>query len=227
MTKSRLAVTIAAALLASSLAVSTVLSQQPRAAAPMMSAQPRPTGSAIALLDVSVIFKNHGRFKAMMAEMEGDVKRAEEQMKTERDTIRALSERLKEFRAGSPEYKQYEEEVAKRQSNLQVQVALQRKEFLQRESKIYHMVYMEVEQEVAYFAQQNGIAVVLRHSGDQVEGSDPNDVLRDINKQVVWSASGLDITQPILERLNARSLTPTVNPGPAGNQSRPGVPYQR
>ena len=224
MTKSRLALTAAAAVLASSLAVSTALSQQPRTTAPMMGAQPRATGGAIALLDVSLIFKNHGRFKAMMAEMENDVKRAEEQMKAERDTIRALSERLKEFRAGSPEYKQLEEQVAKRQSDLQVQVALQRKEFLQRESKIYHMVYMEVEQEVAYFAQQNGIAVVLRHSGDQVEGSDPNDVLRDINKQVVWSASGLDITQPILDRLNSRSVAPAVNPGPA---SRPGVPYQR
>jgi Skp family chaperone for outer membrane proteins len=218
--KFRFAVTTTAGLLAGVLAVSSALAQQ-RPTAPMMSAQPRPTGNGIALLDVSSIFKNHGRFKAMMSEMEADVKRAEEQMKQERDTIRALSERLKEFRAGSPEYKQLEEQVAKRQSDLSVQVALQRKEFLQRESRIYHIVYQEIEQEVAYVAQQNGIAVVLRYSAEEADGSEPNAVLRDINKQVVWSAPGLDITQMILDRLNGRAMNPAVNPGPA---SRQGVP---
>ncbi len=222
MTKSRFAAVIAATLVASSLAVDSGFGQQ-RTTVPMGAAQPRPTGNGIALLDVSAIFKNHGRFKAMMSEMETDVKRAEETMKADRDTIRSLSERLKEFNAGSPEYKQLEADIAQRQSNLNVQVALQRKEFLQRESKIYHMIYQEIEQEVAYYAQQMGIAVVLRYSSESSDPNKPDDVLRDINKQVVWSAQGLDITGTILQRLNSRSLNP-VNPGPA---SRQGVPYRQ
>ncbi|NUQ66286.1 MAG: OmpH family outer membrane protein [Pirellulales bacterium] len=223
MTKSRFAVAIAAGLVVSTLAVPAAYGQN-RTMAPMAAAQPRPAGNGIALLDVSAIFKAHTRFKSMMKDMEADVKRAEEQMKQERDTIRALSERLKEFRAGSPEYKQLEEQVAQRQSNLSVQVALQRKEFLQRESNVYHMIYQEIEQEVAYFAQQNGIAVVLRFSGEQGDPGKPDEVLRDINKQVVWSAPGLDITATILQRLEGRSLNPT---NPSAAVPRQGVPYQR
>lgn len=222
MMKSRLTVAIAASLVAFLIADSAAWGQQ-RATAPMAAAPQRPAGNGIALLDVSAIFKNHGRFKAMMSEMEGDVKRAEEAMKTERETIRSLSERLKDYNAGSPEYKQLEGQVAQRQSDLQVQVALQRKEFLQRESKIYHMIYQEVEQEVAYYAQQMGIAVVLRYNSDSSDPNKPDDVLRDINKQVVWSSQGLDITGTILQRLNGRALNP-VNPGPAARQ---GVPFRQ
>jgi Skp family chaperone for outer membrane proteins len=176
-------------------------------------------------LDVNAVFKEHGRFKAAMNDLEIKVKQAEQQVKQERDTIKNLSERLKDYRAGSPEYKQLEEELAKRQSDLSVQVALQRKEFLQQEAKIYHTVYQEIEQEVQYVAASNGIAVVLRYSGEPVDAEKPDDILRDINKSVVWYSDGLDITPIIKARLCQRPMAPGMNQTPPP-QARPGVPYQ-
>lgn len=229
MRKSYVFVAMAASLLAGILSVTIASAQQPRNMGQQMP-QGRPVGG-IALLDVNAIFKEHGRFKAAMSDLEVKVKQAEEQVKQQRDTIKNLSERLKDFRAGSPEYKQIEEDVAKRTSDLQVQVALQRKEFLQQEAKIYHTVYQEIEQEVQYVATSNNIAVVLRYSGDPVDPEKPDDILRDINKSVVWYQAGLDITPILKDRLCRQSMAPAGNPGNGGGQmvpssaNRMGVPY--
>jgi len=164
------------------------------------------SGSDIALLDISVIFKNNTRFKQHMADLQADMQRAEEQMKKERDSLRALSERLNDYKAGTAEYKQLEEEIAKRSADLNVRFQLQKKEFAKTEARIYHMIYQEIQQEVDAFAQANGIAAVLKFSSEAADGDNPDSVLRDLNKPVVWYSRGLDITPIILESLNRRAL---------------------
>jgi Skp family chaperone for outer membrane proteins len=184
-----------------------------------------PAAVRLALLDVGRIFKNHARFKGMMEAMKADVERAEKQVKAERDEINKLGENMQEFRKGTIEYKQKEEELAKRQADLQVKVQLQKNEFLQREAKIYHNVYQEILQVTDYFAKQNRIDMVLRFNGEEVDVERPDSVLSFINKPVVWYDPGLDITNDILRNVNRGA----VNPGPANNAMpmRQGVPFSR
>ena len=75
-------------------------------------------GPRLALLDVSRIFKSHQRFKGMMDDMKADVERAEAQVKSERETITKLAERLQEFNKGTTDYNDMEKELAKRQADL-------------------------------------------------------------------------------------------------------------
>jgi Skp family chaperone for outer membrane proteins len=178
-------------------------------------------GPTIALLDVSYIFKNHARFKGMMEDMKADVERAEAHVKSERETINKLVERLQEFRKGTPDYKQMEEDLAKRQADLAVRVNLQKGDFLQREAKIYHNVYQEIWQAADYYTKQNGIDMVLRFNGDPVDVERPDSVLTWINKPVVCYQKQLDITPAILQELNRTA----VNPGPAAVPARQGVPF--
>jgi len=152
----------------------------------------------------------------MMEDMKADVQRAESQIKMERGSIQKLAERLKEYRKGTPEYKSIEEDLTKRQANLRVRVELQRKEFLEQEAKIYHNVYQEILQEVDYYCASRGIAMVLRFNSEAVDAGRPEDVLRYINKPVVWHNRALDITQIVLENLNRRG-------GVAPHVTRPGV----
>jgi Skp family chaperone for outer membrane proteins len=174
-------------------------------------AAPSMAGARLALLDVSRIFKNHQRFKGMMDEMKGDVERAEASVKAERDAINKLAEGLQEFHKGTPDYKRMEEELAKRQADLQVQLTLQKNEFLQREAKIYHAVYQEILQATDYFCKQNRIDMVLRFNGEKVDVERPDSVLTWINKPVVWYASDLDITDAILQDLNRQAPANPAN----------------
>jgi Skp family chaperone for outer membrane proteins len=178
----------------------------------------------LALLDVSRIFKSHQRFKGMMDDMKADVERAEAQVKAERENIGQLADRLQEFHKGTPEYKQMEEDLAKRQAELAVRVNLQKNEFLQREAKIYNSVYQEILQATDYFCKQNRIDMVLRFNSDQVDVERPDSVLAFINKPVVWYDRGLDITEPILQDLNRNA----INPGPASRTpTQQGVPFHK
>jgi Skp family chaperone for outer membrane proteins len=209
---------LAAAIVSLSSVSSLAVAQGP-AAQPM-------AGPRLALLDVSRIFKSHVRFKGMMDDMKADVERAEAQVKSERETINKLAERLQEFRKGTPDYKQMEEELAKRQADLAVQVQLQKNDFLQREAKIYHNVYQEIWQVTDYFCKTNRIDMVLRFNGEAVDVDRPDSVLTYINKPVVWYDRGLDITDPILQELNKTA----INPGAAnrnGAPARPGVPFSK
>jgi Skp family chaperone for outer membrane proteins len=219
-TKSRIVAAVAGSLLLICLAVTPAPAQQRSGGMGM-----QPVAPGIALLDVSRIFKNHTRFQQMMTDMKADVERAEADMKGRRDQITQAVERLKELKAGTPDYKQLEQQIATMQADLNVQVQLQRKEFLLREAKIYNAIYGEVEAQVRYYAQNMGIAMVMRYNGDAVDADNPEDVLRNINKPVVYFAQGMDITDVILKQLNERGGpvgAPTMNGGTA---RRPGVPY--
>lgn len=187
-------------------------------------------GGQIALLDISYIFKNHARFKAMMTDMQHDVDAAEASVKKDRDSLKKLAESLEQYRSGSPEYQQLEQELAKKQADLQVQVQLQKKNFLQQEAKIYHSVYVEIMDVVNAYASRSGLAMVMRFNGDPVSIDNPQDVLRDINKPIVWYPKDHDITPYILEQLNRNDLNPRVSdrPGTSYNSGVPGpAPQQR
>jgi Skp family chaperone for outer membrane proteins len=194
---------------------------QQRAGVGGMSVQP-PGG--VAFLDITKIFKSHARFNELMAELKGDETKAEGQMKGEVDYVNRMMEDLKLVKPGTEEYSSREQEIARRRADMNVRIQLQRKEFLVREAKIYNQVYQEIAKEVEMFAAANGISTVLRVSGDQVDPNDPQAVLQNINRQVIYSSRNMDITAAILERLNA-GRPPVQDPR---NATRPiGVPGPR
>ncbi len=171
-------------------------------------------GNAIALIDIGVIFKNHKLFKARMADLQADMGRAEETMKKEADSLRALRERLNNYKAGTPDYNDLEAKIAKDSADLNVRYQLQKKEFAKAEAKIYYGVYQEIQQEVNSFAQANGVAAVLKFSSEPCDPEKPDEVLRDLNKPVIYWSRNLDITQVILDSLNRRAPQADERGGP-------------
>ena len=160
-----------------------------------------------------------------MDDMKAYVQEVEAWVKSERDAIGAMAEKLKEYQSGSQDYKDLETEVAKRQSNLQVQMQLKRKELMLQEAKIYHNIYTEIQQEVESVAAARGFIIVLRYNGDEVDREDPENVLRDINKSVIWFNRGVDITDEVTARIAGRSQQFGGAPRPpAARTNRPGIP---
>jgi Skp family chaperone for outer membrane proteins len=228
-TKSRVFAAAAATVLAAGLLVCEARSQG-NVGQPMMASAAAPaagpmTAGPVALLDVSRIFKQHARFNGMMEEMKAHVQKVEAWVKSEKDAMREKAEQMKDLQSGSPEYKNLEVELAKRQSDLQLQMQIQRKDLMQQEAKIYFNVYNEVQQEVEAVAAARGFVIVLRFNGDQVDVEQPDDVLRDINKSVIWFNRGVDITDEVLARIASRSQQP-ANTATGSTENRQGIPLQ-
>jgi len=206
-----------AGVLAASLVIGAVAKAQVPAVAPV---QPQPSAGPathVAVIDVGYIFKNHVRFKAAMDRMKDEVMAAENGLKAERDRINGLMEQIKGFNVGTPEYKKLEADIAKAQGDFNVNAQLQKKDFMDREAKVYLQVYTEVEKAVEQFAREHRIAIVHRFDGEPLDTSDRNQILRGITKPIVYLESGIDITPDILKLLNA---TP-VAAGPAAAGTRP------
>lgn len=175
--------------------------------APVRAAAPAATPAThVAVIDVGYIFKNHARFKAEMDKMKDQVLAAENQLKAERDRINGLMEKLKGFNPGTPEYRQLEGEVAKAQGDFSVNAQLQKKDFMDREAKVYLQVYTEIEKAVAQFAREHSITAVFRIDGDPIDGADRNQILRGITKPIVYYDAGYDITPDIVKILNGTAV---------------------
>ena len=76
-----------------------------------------------------------------------------------------------------------------------------RKDFLEREAKVYYQTYLEVVDAVKYYAKRQNIGLVLRFNGEPVDPNRRDDVLREINKPVVVQDQ-IDITPDVLALLN-------------------------
>ncbi len=59
-----------------------------------------------------------------------------------------------QFKPGSPEYTSLEEKLVTEKANIQGQIALKRKDFVQKEAHLYFNAYREISEEVNYFCQQ-------------------------------------------------------------------------
>jgi Skp family chaperone for outer membrane proteins len=163
---------------------------------------PRPATGSVRVIDISYIFKNHVRFKQYMEQMRGEVQRAEETLKGERDRIAAIMEQQKSLKPNTPEYTQLGDRIIDEQTEFSKTAAKQKAEFLDREAKIYFMVYSEINRMVESYAKAMNVSLVLRYNSEPVDQTDRQSVLKAINRPIVHLGPNMDITQEILTELN-------------------------
>jgi Skp family chaperone for outer membrane proteins len=182
--------------------------------APPNQTSPAPQASApvprIGVIDINHIFKNHERFKQMIEDMKKDVEAFEAQLNQRGKELQKMREQLDEHRPGSETYKRIEEQMAGFQARVQADTQLKRKEFLEREAKVYYDVYEEIVNEVTLFSQQNRLDLVVRFNSETIDPQNRKSVLEGVNRAVVFH-NRLNITYPILDRLN-RGTAPQAQP---------------
>jgi len=186
-----------------------------RPAAAPVSAGAELTGTRVAVIDMALIFKHNDRFNGQMGDIKRDIEQFEAYVRDQQKTMKARAEELQGFNATSPEYKSREADLARTQSELQVKVGLERKNFLEREARVYYHIYKEIEGSVKTFATRARIGLVLRFNSDDMKEDDRASVLQGVNRAVVHH-EGLDITKWIIEDLNRRPFNPNEKPAGSG-----------
>jgi Skp family chaperone for outer membrane proteins len=174
-----------------------------RAAA--QSAPYRPTAAPppVVVVDVAKIFKEHRRLKARMEELRNDVQTAQASFRKEFEALSKMAETVRGFNPGSPEYKAAEEDYARKRADLDARMSLSEKEFKLRSVKIQYNAYQEIRQEVEYYCQAYGVAVAVNANTEKVdaEKENPNDMMRAMSQEVIYSHKDLDITPIIMKRI--------------------------
>lgn len=178
-----------------------------------------PSVRNVAVVDIDYIFKNHMRFQSELDAIRQELKQADAEAQEQQQAIKAMAEELKTLEPGSASYNQLDDRILQARSSFETDIMRKRKQFLLRETKLHYNTYREVMGEIQYYAQNNGIVMVFRFNGDEVDPNVPDDVVRYVNRPIVYHAERLDITPMILQRLNARAQT--ANSSSSGYQRLP------
>jgi Skp family chaperone for outer membrane proteins len=178
-------------------------------------AQVQVQGTSIAVIDISFIFKNHALFNGKIEDIKKEIEAFDNYLQEQRTSITQQTEILKSKPPGSPEYQQLEEQIANTHTQLQLETGRKRKEILEREARIYYNAYKDIERHVQEFAYANGIQIVFRYSGEEMDPTKRESVLQGVNRAIVFQDKR-DITSHILDALNRRA--------PAGVSQTPQVP---
>jgi len=178
-------------------------------------APPRPT---VAIIDLSYVFKNYTKFNEMTASMKRQVEAADAQLKGRQEELKKIAEQFSSLPLGSPERNKLEEQATQMDADIKVEIATQRKDFLRQEAQIYYNVYQEVQETIKTYCERNGILLVMRFNGEPPDPNNPQEVMQDLNKAVVYYHRAIDITFPIKEALELTRPTagqqrPAGNPG--------------
>lgn len=201
-----------------------VMGQAGGAAAPRTApAAAAPAGTNVAVLDLAFIFTNANSFKADMEAIKGKAEQFEAQMKTRDKDFTVKREDLQALRPGTLEFRQKEEELARVQTEAQLEMRLKQKELVEEEARVFFKMMVEIDKKVATFAQKNRIGLVLRFSRDEMKEENVKQIL---NRGVIWQ-SQIDITDFILAELNRGTVTPGAGTGASGVNSAVGRPAGR
>jgi Skp family chaperone for outer membrane proteins len=173
----------------------------------------------IAVVDMSYVFKNHKRHQAAVEQIKAEMTATEGELKADSEKIRQMEEQRNTFNPGAPEYKQIDEELARNIAEFKLKMDRLRKGFMEREAKAYYDAYLEINGSVMQYATSNNIVLVLRYNGDKPDPNRREDVLREINKSVVFQ-NRIDITPDVLALLNGGGQAPQMGRQPGSQIPR-------
>ena len=212
MKKTFLSSAIAAIMFAVCLAWACFSSGQASAQAPMapMASTVQGPGS-IALVDVNYIFKKHVRLKAQLTDLQAEAAKVQKDFEQLLQGLQSKGATLNTLKPGTPEYQRMEEQIVTEKANIQGQIALKRKDFVQKEAHLYFNAYREITDEVRGFCEMRGIALVLNFDGDGIHDDNPDMVARGISNKVVYLNKSLDITGFIVHRFDGTQAQGATN----------------
>jgi Skp family chaperone for outer membrane proteins len=163
--------------------------------------QAGPGGNAgrygIAVVDISFVFKNYPQFTTQIEALKKEMETADGALKQDHDRIVALEEQRNTMKPGTDQFKQLDEQLAQQKAQFSIKQGTVRRDFLEREAKIYYQTYSAVSDAVKHFAQQANIGMVLRFNGDQIDPNQREDVMRAIMQPIVFQ-NNVDITPDVL-----------------------------
>lgn len=187
-----------------------VLAQQaapPPAAAPAFGANAGRFGMAV--VDVSYIFKSYPRFTQQIETLKNEMKAADAELKVIVDSLATKEQQRDAMKPGSAEFKQIDETLAREKADFSIKQGTVRRDFLEREAKIYFSTYTEVSNAVKFVAERNNIGMVLRFNGDPIDPQQREDVMRAIMQPIVYQ-NNVDITPDVLALLNRGAAAPAA-----------------
>jgi len=183
------------------------------------------TPHKVALIDMAYVFKNYQKFEMLREDLKAEIAQSEEEAKQKALALQEMQKKLKALKEGSPEYDAAEGQFAKASAEFEAFRRAAQREFLTKESQIYHTIYMETADAVAMYAKYYNYTLVMRFNREELDTENAQKLIEGMNRQVVYHRPEDDITLSVTEYLNKKfGRTNTAGGGAAAAPRAAGAP---
>lgn len=160
-----------------------------------------PSNGFVVVLDVAKVFNDNQPFDAALKSIQQEAEQFKADIEGRQQALQAEAAKVMEqFKPGTPEFQREETRLEQSMAALRTSARQKNTELLNKEAKLYYDTYQKMQQVVAGIAQENNIDLVLRFDSSQIDQSNRADVIKAVNRGVVYQEN-LDITSMVSERM--------------------------
>ncbi len=169
----------------------------------------------ICVLDVAKVFKENASFQNQMEGIKSEAAKLKNTVEAQFADLQKQAEQLEQYKSDSTERRELERQLVQKQADLQTRARQQEADLLTREARIYLQTYRQMEQVVAGVCESSNIALVLRFESTPINEEDRADVIKGVNRQIVYQKPGDDMTDFVI-----KSMASGTAQAPSGTQNR-------
>jgi Skp family chaperone for outer membrane proteins len=163
--------------------------------------EPEGHATRIALIDMARVFKTSREFERKRDELKEEITAEEETARKLQNGVTELQRRFDTSEIGTEEHLDLEKALKRKTGEFEAYRQKAQRTFLKKESAIYLEIYQQVAAEIAKYAENHGIDLVIRFNSEPIKLEDPQKLLESMNRQVVYE-NRLDITDEIIVAVN-------------------------
>lgn len=164
------------------------------------------TPHRIGLIDMGYVFDNYEKLKNLREELKAEAQDREARFKVSVKKLQETGEELKALNEGTSEFTKCEQRYAKLASECETARKMGQRDLARSEAKMYHTVYLEVQDAVEKFCNYHKFTLIIRFSRNDQNSSDPAKQLQSVNQTVVYHRKKDDLTDGVLKYLNEKYL---------------------
>ena len=186
---------------ASALLAAVVLGQAAQPARPA-------THNALAVVDIAKVFGSLNQKLADDSAIDAETKQVNEEKGKREQQLEDLQNQLKNdqlFKQDSPEYQKLQEDAMQKSFELDAYLKAQEQKLLMEQRLKTVQIYRAINDAIQQFAENNGIGIVLVADSVDFSRSTTTEAVqqRIALRKVVYAHPDFDITQKIIEKMNA------------------------
>ena len=168
----------------------------------------------VAIVDIGEIFKNHVEFTRGLEALKQEAEQFKNGSASIQQELLKKAEGLRMYQPGSDEYIRAESALAQETAKREVEQKARMTDMMIREAKLHYDTYVEVTKLISDYCQKQGIALVLRYNGMQMNPKDPATIMQKVNGNIVYQRPDKDITPIIIQQIAQLKGTANVQQNP-------------
>ena len=158
----------------------------------------------VAVLDVAEVFKENTSFNTQLNAIRNEAKSLNDQFQSRMKQLQENAQGLSIYNPGTPERRAKEAELEQEQTKIRTQYRQANEDLLNREAALYHRTYLDLQSVVQRLAMQHGISMVLRFDRSQVNPDIRPEVVKVVNRAVVYQKN-LDLTDMVIKEMVSKA----------------------